>query len=81
VRNVRANPSVAFHVDGASPGDVVVSIEGTAAVEGPLDVVDAYVAKYEGGMDRLGITPGDYLTEFSTALRITPVRWRVFVSE
>jgi PPOX class probable F420-dependent enzyme len=81
VRNARANHHVAFHVDGAAPGDIVVSLEGTAEVREQLDASDAYVAKYEGGMDRLGITPGDYLTEFSSALRITPVRWRVFVSE
>ena len=81
VHNARANSHVAFHVDGAAPGDIVVSIEGTAVVDDHLEVADDYVAKYEGGMDRLGITPGDYLTEFSAALRITPARWRVFVSE
>ena len=81
VRNVRANPRVAFHVDGAAPGDLVVSIEGTATVTDALEANDAYVAKYEGGMDRIGITPGDYFAEFSRALRIAPVRWRVFVSD
>ena len=81
VRNVKANAHVTFHLDGAAPGEIVVSIEGTAAVAERLEVTDAYVAKYEAGMDRLGITPGDYFADFSSALRITPVRWRVFVSE
>ena len=37
--------------------------------------------KYEAGMDRIGITPGDYFAEFSSGIRISPARWRVFVSE
>ena len=80
VRNVAANPRVAFHVDGAAPGDVVVSIEGRAEVRDQLDVSDAYVAKYAAGMDRIGVTPGDYFADFSGALRIALFRWRVFVS-
>ena len=81
VINARAHPAVAFHVDGASPGDLVVTIEGTAAVHDTLECVDVYVAKYTGGMERLGVTPGEYLAEFCSALRITPARWRVFPSE
>src|SRR5205823_4275211 len=70
VRNVEANPRVAFHLEGAAPRDVVVSIEGTADVCDQLDVIDAYVTKYAAGMDRIGVTPGDYFADFSLALRI-----------
>ena len=81
IRNVQTNPLVAFHVDGAGPGDVVVSIEGRAEECDRLEVADAYATKYAGGIDRLGITPGEYFEDFSSALRIVPDRWRVFASE
>ena len=81
VRNVQANPFVAFHLDDAGPGDLVVSIEGRAEVTGSVDIADAYTTKYAGGMARLGLAPGEYFDVFSSALRITPQRWRVFVSE
>jgi PPOX class probable F420-dependent enzyme len=83
VRNVDANPHVAFHVDGAQPGDVVVTLEGTATVTDGLDdaTADAYLAKYAAGLARLGITAGEYLEDFSVALRITPSRRRVFRSD
>jgi PPOX class probable F420-dependent enzyme len=81
VRNVRARPAVSFSVDGAAAGDLVVTIEGDATVDDELACADDYVTKYAGGMDRLAVTPGEYLAEFSAALRITPTRWRVFTSE
>ena len=83
VRNLAANPHVAFHLDGAQPGDVVVTLEGTATVTDGLDdaTADAYVAKYAAGLDRLGITAGEYLEEFSAAVHIRPSRRRVFRSD
>jgi PPOX class probable F420-dependent enzyme len=83
VRNVAGNPRVAFHLDGTGPGDVVVTLEGTATVTDRLDdaVADAYVAKYAAGIGRLGITAGEYFEEFTAAVRITPSRWRVFRSD
>jgi len=83
VRNVAGNGRVAFHLDGAQPGDVVVTLEGTATVTDGLDeaIADAYVAKYAVGLSRLGITAGEYFEEFSAALRITPTRRRVFRSD
>lgn len=83
VRNIAAHSGVGFHLDGAGPGEVVVTIEGTATVTSRLDdvIADQYAAKYATGMARLAITPGEYFEEFSTAVRIMPSRWRVFRSE
>ena len=83
VRNVARNRRVAFHLDGAQPGDIVVTLEGTATVtDGFADaIVDTYVAKYAVGLSRLGITAGEYFEEFSAAVRITPSRRRVFRSD
>jgi PPOX class probable F420-dependent enzyme len=82
-RNVRANSRVAFNTDGAAPGELVVTVEGDAVVTAGLDgtLVDAYVDKYRAGLERLGLTAGEYVETFSGALRITPSRWRVFLSE
>lgn len=79
VINVAANPAVALHLDGAAPGDLVVSIEGTAAVGGPVPAAP-YEAKYAPGLRRLGTTVEDYLARFSASLTVVPTRWRVFRS-
>jgi PPOX class probable F420-dependent enzyme len=83
VRNIAGNPRVTFHLDGAGPGDVVVTIEGSAGTAAQLEdsVADGYVAKYASGMNRLGVTSGEYVAEFSVVLRIVPTRWRVFRSD
>jgi PPOX class probable F420-dependent enzyme len=78
VRNVLARPDVAFHLEGAGPGEVVVTLEGTAELAATMP--DAYTAKYAAAFVRIGTTPERYLAEFSTVLRVTPARRRVFVS-
>ena len=77
--NIDANPRVALHLDGAGPGDVVVSIEGTAT-RVPGVPADHYAEKYVEGLVRIGMTAPDYLARFSVGLRVTPSRWRVFGS-
>jgi PPOX class probable F420-dependent enzyme len=78
VGNVRRNPAVAVHLEGAGPGDVVVSMEGTATLVDALP--EAYVAKYAEGILRLGETSQSYLERFSVVLRVVPKRLRSFVS-
>jgi PPOX class probable F420-dependent enzyme len=83
VANIGRHPQVAVHLEGAGPGELVVSIEGTAtAADGlPDDVALAYRRKYEVGVTRLGMTGHAYLERFSTGIAIVPLRWRVFPSD
>lgn len=78
VANVRGNPAVAAHLDGAAPGELVVSIEATAALGGELPA--GYDDKYSAGFSRLGTTAAAYRDEFSAVLRLTPTRLRSFLS-
>lgn len=79
LRNVRAHPAVALHLDTDAHGDDVVVLVGTAAVEdGPLpdDARSAYDAKYADGLRRLGMTPEQFHADYSAVLRVTPERVR-----
>jgi PPOX class probable F420-dependent enzyme len=80
IRNIAGNPMVALHLDGAGAGELVVTVEGaaalTAGVPGP-----AYAEKYARGFARLGTDAPSYLARFSAGLRVEPTRWRVFPSE
>jgi PPOX class probable F420-dependent enzyme len=82
VANVAAHPQVSVHLDGAGTGELVVTVEGSAALgEGLGPAEPAYREKYAAGFARLGTTADEYLARFSAGLRITPSRWRSFASE
>lgn len=81
VRNIRANPRVSLHLNSDRDGGQVATFEGSARIaEGhqPAHEVDAYLAKYREGIAGIGMTPGQMGAEYSTALRITPARVRVY---
>jgi PPOX class probable F420-dependent enzyme len=81
VRNIRAHPQVSLHLNSDDQGGRVVTFEGSAGIaEGdprPHEVA-AYLAKYAGGIAGIGMTPEQMGAEYSTALRITPTRVRVY---
>ena len=79
VRNVATHPAASFHLEGAAPGDLVVTMEGDVAVVDE-DMPSVYADKYAAGFSRLGTTASEYLAQFSTTLRFTPRRQRVFES-
>ena len=78
VANVAARPAASFHLEGAAPGDLVVTLEGHAGLADAMPA--SYAAKYEDGCRRIGTTAERYLARFSAVVRITPTRWRVFAS-
>jgi PPOX class probable F420-dependent enzyme len=80
VRNIEANPRVAFHLADDGHGGNIVTIDGVATLEAePSEVVDAYLAKYEepirGGLQT---TPEQLAADYSTTIRITPKRTRAW---
>ena len=48
VRNITANPRVAFHLADDGHGGNIITIEGTASLEGelPAQLLEAYFTKY-----------------------------------
>jgi PPOX class probable F420-dependent enzyme len=86
VRNLAANPRVSLNLNGVGQGDDLVIVQGTvevvpdyASAPWPEPTrVEAYYAKYERVItEQLGSSVAEMAAEFSTALRITPTRWRV----
>jgi PPOX class probable F420-dependent enzyme len=81
VRNIRANPKVSLHLNSDEEGGRVVTFEGSALIaegEAPVHEVAAYLTKYREGIADIGMTPEQMGAEYSTALRITPTRVRIY---
>ncbi len=80
VRNIKANPQVAFHLADDGHGGNIITIEGTASLESaPNDVVETYLAKYDEAIrTALQTSPEQLAADYSTTVRITPTRTRVW---
>jgi PPOX class probable F420-dependent enzyme len=86
LRNIAADPRVSLNLNGAGYGNDLVVVEGLAEVvpdyaSAPWPQparVEAYYAKYERALrEELASSADQMAAAFSTALRITPSRWRV----
>lgn len=82
LRNIGANPRVSFNLDGdTATGGGVLTLEATAEIIGEMagERWTAYVAKYESRI-RKGPwgTPDGFLADYSTAIRLVPVRLRTW---
>ncbi len=81
VRNIRVNPRVSLHLNSDQEGARVATFEGSVRIcEGhpPGHEIDTYLAKYREGIAGIGMTPEQMGAEYSTAIRITPTRIRVY---
>ena len=81
VRNINANPRVAFHLADDGQGGNIITIEGTASLEAeaPGQLLDAYFAKYgEAIRTALQTTPEQLAVDYPITIRITPTRTRVW---
>lgn len=86
LRNIAGDPRVSLNLNGTGYGADLVVVEGLAEVvpdyaSGPWPDrarIDAYYAKYERSLrDVLSSTAAEMSGAFSTALRVTPTRWRI----
>jgi PPOX class probable F420-dependent enzyme len=86
IRNIEADPRVSLNLNGTGYGADLVVVEGTAevvpdAAAGPWPEparIAAYYAKYERSLrDDLRSSAAEMASAFTTALRITPTRWRI----
>jgi PPOX class probable F420-dependent enzyme len=80
VRNIKANPRVAFHLADDGHGGNIITIEGTASLEaGPTELLDAYLAKYDEAIrTALQTSPEQLAADYPTTIRITPTRTRAW---
>lgn len=81
LRNIEADPHVAFHLLGDAYGDHGASIEGLARVDpdvAPSDVHPVYRAKYLAPLGHWGMDEGRTARDFSVAIVIRPTRVRVW---
>lgn len=80
VRNIAANPRVAFHLADDGQGGNIITIDGTASLEdAPPDVLEAYLGKYvEAIRTALQTSPEQLAADYPTTIRITPTRTRMW---
>jgi PPOX class probable F420-dependent enzyme len=77
IGNIERHPGVAMNLDTDGKGGGVVTIEGTAEILAPTES-PAYLAKYDRAIQGLGYTSDQFATAYSTAIRVTPTRVRVY---
>ena len=73
IRNIARKPKVTLNFDGDGQGGDIVVLSGIAEVDesGPSAAEDAaWVAKYAGEWERLGMTAGSFAERFSVPVRI-----------
>ena len=78
-RNIEANKRVCLNLNSTPEGGRVVIIEGTAEIvtdAPPAFQDDAYVAKYRGPMDDLGMTPESFSRDYPVRIHVRPTRLR-----
>ncbi len=78
VRNIRQNPQVALHFDGADTlGNEVIVIQGQAALKpGNQTIPAGYWAKYEKFLPDISLTVESMIADYSVEIRVTPTRAR-----
>jgi len=79
LRNIAADPHVAFTLQSDPYGDHVLIVEGEAWVDPdalPSDRYRAYAAKFREALAHWDLDVAQAARDFSVAVRITPVRTR-----
>jgi PPOX class probable F420-dependent enzyme len=78
-RNIASNPRVSLNLNSTPSGDQIVIIEGRAEIAAagpPADQDPEYVAKYARAIERLGMTPQAFATDYPVRIHILPTRLR-----
>jgi PPOX class probable F420-dependent enzyme len=73
VRNIEANPRATLNFDGDGGGGDIVVLAGEAAIDRdmpPADQSDAYLAKYDEHITRIGMSPETFAQRYSVPVRI-----------
>lgn len=79
LRNIARNPKVALHLDSDGRGGDIIIVTGEARLDHdapPANAAPAYVAKYQPGFTRIGMTAEEFARSYSVAIRVTPTAIR-----
>jgi len=82
VPNIQGNPMVSLNLDGDGTGGGIVTIEGQARIDDgapPASEVGTYADKYRQLINDMGTEPEPFAKEYSTAIRVTPTRRRIYL--
>ena len=78
VRNLRANDRVLLHLEAGADGEQLTVLRGTAAISPEPSsawverIGDAYTAKYDPWLQRLGLTTATMAERYSVLIEVTP---------
>jgi PPOX class probable F420-dependent enzyme len=81
VPNIQGNPMVSLNLDGDGTGGGIVTIEGQARIDDgapSANEAETYVDKYRRLIQDMGAEPEPFAKEYSTAIRVTPTRRRIY---
>jgi len=81
IRHLAKNCHVALNLNSDAQGDVVTILLGEAKLlKLPVRAtrLEGYFKKYREGMESLGMTPAEFLAEYSTAIQVKPTALRGF---
>jgi PPOX class probable F420-dependent enzyme len=77
VRNLEANPRVTLNFAGDGRGGDIVVLAGRAAIERDAPTAaesEAYLAKYAGHIERIGMTPATFAQRYEVPVHIRITR-------
>lgn len=77
--HIRSNPKVSLNLDGDGLGGDIIVFTGEAWIdENGLSpaVMEEYLQKYAEGLKRISFTRGEFAKEYSSLIRVKPVRLR-----
>jgi PPOX class probable F420-dependent enzyme len=81
LKNIGRNARVGLHLNANDRGGDVVRVEATAEMLQDFpsaNEVGEYLEKYRESIARIGFDPDGFARAYPIALRVTPVRWRVW---
>jgi PPOX class probable F420-dependent enzyme len=79
VKHIQNNPMVSLNLDSDGKGGNIVVLLGEASLENspiPTEQIERYLEKYSQGLERINMTPDEFQSNYSIAIRITPTSMR-----
>src|SRR3712207_4930606 len=77
LKNIGRNARAGLHLNANDRGGDVVRVEGVAGLAEDAPPANQ-VGEYRESITRIGFDPDGFSRAYSVALRVTPVRWRVW---
>ena len=79
IQHIQNNAIVSLNLDSDGQGGDIVVILGKAIIEKssiPMEQIEEFLEKYQQGLSRINTTPEEFQSNYSAAIRITPISLR-----